>query len=515
MSQQNTPGVAIALTSREEARTFVYGSRELASGRRIQEDTLFQIGSIGKAFTAVSILQLCDDGRISLDQPPSRYLPWLKVRSRYPAFNIHHLLTHTAGLSANREDLPSSLYQSVDLRNRWTEFAPGSRFAYSNSGYQLLGHLIEEVTGKRYGEYVRERILAPLSMTNAEPSISSAIRSRLAVGYCPIFDDRPVHPSQPLAPATWVDWTSADGSIAASATDLSAFVRMLLNRGVGPHGRVLSEHAFELMKKPATHIREDRYYGYGIGVRQVGDHTLLYHSGGMVGYSAVMIADFQGGLGVAVCMNGPGNAAVVAEFALTLLQAVSRGNPLPNVRGASIELANGSQYAGVYTSPSGKKLTVLAEPGGLFVSHLGKKVPLEERSEDWFYANDPDFDTFLIGFHRDSVGAVEAFHGSEWFRGERYRGPMATRAPKEWEAFTGHYRSYNPWLPSFRVVLRKGRLWFADPASTDKPLSAISPGFFQVDDSNAAERIRFDTVVRSRAQRAVLSGAAYYRVGSP
>jgi CubicO group peptidase (beta-lactamase class C family) len=119
IAENNTPGISLALTARAGVvKTFTYGFRELASRTPVEADALFEIGSIGKAFTAVAVLQLSDEGRLDVNAAPSRYLPWFTVRSRYPAFGIHHLLTHSAGLTAGRDDLPSSLYQAAELRNR-------------------------------------------------------------------------------------------------------------------------------------------------------------------------------------------------------------------------------------------------------------------------------------------------------------------------------------------------------------------------------------------------------------
>jgi D-alanyl-D-alanine carboxypeptidase len=230
----------------------------------------------------------------------------------------------------------------------------------------------------------------------------------------------------------------------------------------------------------------------------------------------MILADMDDGVGVVVCMNGPGDPAAVAEYVLQLMHAVADGTELPAVPPASSQVApDAASYAGVYTGSKGESLTVVAdERGRLFREHRGEKILLEMQSEDRFYANHPAFAKFLIGFERDAQGAVEVFHGSHWFRAERYKGAIEFRHPRAWDAFPGHYRSYSPWFPTFRVVLRKGTLWFVDPESVEKPLKRMGPGMFQIGGSNSAERIRFSALIRGPAQRADVSGAPYYRVSS-
>src|SRR5262249_24382446 len=184
--------------------------------------------SMSKAFVAVAVLQLHQDGKLDLQAPMTRYLPWFRIQSKFPPLTIHHVLSHTSGIPSNRDDLPSSLYQVVALSERETSFAPGARFAYSNIGYEVLGHMIEAVAGEPYADYLVRRILTPLGMSGAKPLITNDVRPLIATGYPTYYDDRPAHSSHPLAPGTWVEWGSGDGNIVASATDLTAFVRMLL-----------------------------------------------------------------------------------------------------------------------------------------------------------------------------------------------------------------------------------------------------------------------------------------------
>ena len=139
---------------------------------------------------------------------------------------------------------PEAAFQVWSLRGRRPGSAPGDRFHYSNVGYKALGLVIEAVEGRPYPEVVRSRILEPLGMTATEPAITHDVRSRLAVGYDYLHDDRIGYPGRPIVPATWLETATADGSIASTAGDMAAFARMLLRRGEGPAGRLVSEASF-------------------------------------------------------------------------------------------------------------------------------------------------------------------------------------------------------------------------------------------------------------------------------
>jgi hypothetical protein len=110
---------------------------------------------------------------------------------------------------------------------------------------------------------------------------------------------------------------------------------------------------------------------------------------------------------------------------------------------------------------------------------------------------------------------TEAWYGGEWYAGARYRGPRTFVTPAAWRAFVGHYRIMQPWEPDFRVVIRKGKLWYIGPEGDEDPLTPIGPGEFRAGEAGSAERLRFDAIVDGMALRATYSGMAYYRFFTP
>lgn len=523
MASSGTPGVAVALTDREQVRAAgASGFADLAARTPVAAETLFEIGSIGKTFTATVLLRLREAGRVDLEAPVTRYLPWFEVGGTTAPITLHHLLTHTAGIVAGIDGTPSAASEVWALRRTTVGGPPGERFHYSNVGYKTLGLVIEAITGAPYGETIRE-LLRLVGMGDAEPTIRHEMRSRLAVGYAPLYDDRPPLKRHPLVPATWLETDTADGSIAASATDLAAFLRMLLNRGNGPHGPVLSAESFALLTTPAIPDEGDGY-GYGIQVKQADGQTEIGHPGGMVGYHASMLGEMETGLGVVVLCNGPGAPVALSRQLLALLRAEDAAQTPPppaNTDAATVEKTPG--YVGAYVgagTADPKRFSIAAVPGDLRFRRGAADLPVEQHWDDDFVIDDPDLARFVLRFERDEEGRVlGAIHGADRYAKEGEAAPPAVaELPDEWCAYLGRYRSHNPWVPTFVVLDRGGQLRLLFPAGEpdgledDQPLIPLADGSFRCgDDPASPERINFDAFVDGLALRATLSGADFWR----
>lgn len=520
MREEGTPGAVVALTSREGSLgQRAYGFADLESRIPVTAETLFQIGSISKSFTAIALLQLVDEGRLRLDAPVTAYLPWFSVRSDFAPITVHHLLTHTAGIPSNRDDLPASPFMALALREQAAAWPPGERFRYSNVGYQVLHVLLETVAGKSWAEVVGERILAPLAMNGSEPAITHAMRSRQAVGYVPPYDDRPHHPSRPLVRAPFFEYSVGDGCVAATGSDMAKYVRMLLDRGRGPSGPILSESSFRAFSTPWIRFGRKSAYGYGIVVRD--DPSLrLLHGGGMVGASAMIIADVEAGLGVAVMLNGPGDPQDLATFALEAVRSALAGEALPSLpedRGRGwVEEAG--DYGGTFASPAGPALVFVAGDHRLSLLDHGRTIDLESHGNDVFYTPDPAFDGYYFRFGRNEEGeVVEVTHGPRWFANDRHQGPAELPSPAGWSVYTGRYVSPSPWFPSFTVFVRRGALWAVtggggeSEAGEELLLVPLGGGVFRPGEAASPEIVRFDDVVEGKAWSATWSGHRFYR----
>lgn len=518
MREQATPGLALAITDRDRLLAVRnYGYANLDARAPVTDKTLFEFGSIGKSFTAICFLQLAEEGKVDLQAPVADYLPWFSVRSRYAPITLHHLLTHTSGLVGGSDFSPDQRYEVWALRE--TEASePGVKHRYSNVGYKTLGLAMEAITGRPYGELVQERILMPLGMHDTVPSITNEIRHRLAVGYNDGFSDRPWRPEYGFEPAPWLETNTGDGCIVATAADLATYLRMLLNRGVGPNGRILSEESFALMTTPYPDAAADDLYGYGIDVTPKDGRPRIGHGGGMVGYISAMVGDVDAGIGVIVFKNAMQNTSTIADFALSCAINALAGEPLPELPGPTeVDL---TPYPGEYRDGDGV-VTVSIEDGKLDLQRGAETLsldPFEAPAEsDQFLAREKGWNLFLFRFLRNGDGQIEGLvHGEKWFPAATYAGPTEFDVPEEWLAYPGHYRSYNPWSPEFRVVLRQGALRLMYPGGWESLLKQNGEGFHVDDDPEGPERFVFDTIVDGQALRMRGPGSeTYYRFFTP
>jgi CubicO group peptidase (beta-lactamase class C family) len=525
MERSRQPGVALGLTDCDRTLAVrTYGFADLASQRPVTPDTLFEIGSIGKSFTAMVILQLVDEGRLDLDAPVEHYLPWLVIdrRGGDAPITVRHLLSHTSGIVAGIDATPEAAFQVWSLRDLPTYAVPGERFHYSNVGYKVLGLVLEAVEGKPYREILRERVLKPVGMRSTEPAITHEIRPRLAVGYAYLHDDRIGYAGAELAPAPWLQTATADGSIASTADDMCAFIRVLLCRGKGPTGRVLSAGAYAQMTTAHARDGSGGAYGYGLAMHEVDGRHLLGHGGSMVGYVAGMETDPEAGLGAIVLLNGVGMDALgLARTLLRIVRDTGDGSPPSDTPGGSRDAGRTIRGvpAGVYTSeePGLDPLEILArnDPVLRFRKRDIALVPLD--AADVFLVPDPALDEFPLRIERPRAGPPEIWHGSRRYVRAGAAGRPLPPPPADLRAIAGHYRSYNPWTSNFRVVLRGDQAWLVFPAppegfTSDQQLVPGPDGSFRISqDPSDPEGVRFDTVADGRALRAWLSGWPYYR----
>jgi CubicO group peptidase (beta-lactamase class C family) len=518
MRETGIPGMMLALANRDGLiRASTYGFADTKAGLKVENETMFEIGSVSKSFVGLALVQLQEEGKLDFHKPVVQYLPWLKINSKFDAITTHHLLSHTAGLPG------APLLLDALLGELWTAYEPGKRFLYCNTGYNILGFLIAALDKRPFAEAMRERLLAPMGMTATSSTITNNLRKLMAVGYEPLNEGKPFPLHGPLAEAQWIEVDVAAGSIASTPGDMAKYMRMLLNRGALPKGRLISEDGFKLFTKAAINSPyrgEPASYGYGLWVSDIGGHTRLRHTGGMVAFSSSIDVDVTAGVGAFASVNANlrGYRPVSAtKYAIELFNASLDGKKLPDLPAAvpaPDEIKNAVDYAGEYTSTNGKKLVLAAEGDKLILVHGGRRIPLERAAPagDRFIVKHPDFDTFLLGFVRDNRVVTEAYYGPDWYAGERYTGPRgAVETRKDWEGYVGHYFNDSPWYGDARVVYRKGRLYLEGV----QPLVERGDGKFGIGDPEAPDWIAFESIIDGRAMRMNFSGIIFRRMFTP
>jgi len=266
-----------------------------------QPDTKFRIGSITKQFTATLILQLVEEGKLKLDGKITDYLTDYR-KDTGDRVTIHHLLNHTSGIPSytSRPDFRTAImrnpYKVEDFVKQLTsgdlEFEPGSKFVYNNSGYVLLGAIIEKVTGKSYETVLTERILKPLGMTNSGYDSTSPLMPKRASGY----QKRPS--GYVNAPYLDMSLPYAAGSIYSTVEDLYKWDQAL------HEGKILSAESRKLMFTPGL-----SNYGYGIRITDetIGKSELktkiIAHGGGINGFNSLLTRAVDKGQSVVILDN--------------------------------------------------------------------------------------------------------------------------------------------------------------------------------------------------------------------
>ena len=515
MRESGAPGLTLALANRDGLiRVSTYGFADTKAGSRVVPETMFEIGSISKSFVALTLLQLHDEGKLDLNKPIAEYLPWLKINSKFEPVTTHHILTHSAGLPA----VP--LLLDALLSELWTAYPPGKKFLYSNTGYNILGFLIEAIDKRPFADAIRLRILEPLGMSDTVPVITNKTRAKMAVGYKPINGSIPFALHGTLAEAQWLEMDMAAGSIASTPADMAKYIRMLTNRGGLPKGRLISEESFALFINPtikAPFRGEDASYGYGLWISGIDGHTRLRHTGGMVAFSSSIDVDVTSGVGAfsSVNANLRGYRPVaVTKYAVELMSASLASKPLPAAPAPlplPTEVKNAADYAGVFTSPDNKTLELKAEADKLILVHKRRPIVLERAGRDQFIVKDPEFEIYLLGFVRDKGKVTEAYYGEDWYAGANYSGPKTFTVTKDLESYAGHYYNDSPWYGDTRVVLRKGQLY----ADGVQPLVLRSDGKFGINDPEGPDWIEFESIINGRAMRMNLSGVIFRRTFTP
>jgi D-alanyl-D-alanine carboxypeptidase len=518
----NAPALTLALADTAGTlRTSSYGYVDLKSKTPATTAHLFEIGSISKSFVALVILQLHEQGKLDLQAPVRVYLPWLSMETPYGDILVHHLLTHSSGMPDDSPVFPSS----PERRPRQA-FAPGSAFHYSNWGYGVLGELIGRLDGRPWPTAVTARILAPLGMTDTFASIDNAMRERLAPSFVPLHDDRPYPRHGALAPAGNLEIEQAAGSIASTPGDMALYMRMLLNHGRYPGGRIVSEESFTLFSTPyivAPDFGPGASYGYGIAVDELDGHKRLRHTGGMVSFMSAIHLDLDSGLGAFASINAQlgYRPNPVSQYALRLLRAAKEGKPAPAMPpfDQSLKVETPRAYEGLYHMADGRRLEVSAEGERVVLSVGADKVPLQHVEGDVFLADHPGLDLYLLVFERegnesDAAGGADKrpvmalTHGPDWYA--HARNPARALEPSpELERFTGAYYSDSPWNGWLRIVQRQRRLWIA---GTD-PLVPIGDRLFRLGDKpSGAETLEFTNLIDGVPHTLWFDGAEFARM---
>ncbi|MBN2115816.1 MAG: beta-lactamase family protein [Anaerolineales bacterium] len=298
MRSLNIPGVSLAIVEGDQIVHLRGFGHTQPGGEAPKPETPFIIGSLSKSFTALAVMQLVEAGKIDLDAPVQRYLPWFRIVDPQASaqMTVRHLLNQTSGLPtsageiqlADFDDRPDAAERQARALVALKLTRPvGSEFEYSNANYNLLGLIIESASGESYPDYIQTHIFTPLGMSHSYTSHAIAKQNGLVVGHQYWF----AHPfAVPDMPAP--RGSLATGQLISSAEDMSRYMITMLNGGRYGETQILSEDGIaELHHGVAEFSQMGVSFGkYGMGwfVDESGPTRMLWHSGTTPDFGAFM-----------------------------------------------------------------------------------------------------------------------------------------------------------------------------------------------------------------------------------
>ncbi|MEX0992183.1 MAG: serine hydrolase domain-containing protein [Actinomycetota bacterium] len=525
MEAWGPPAVAIVVTDREQTLwTDAFGYANVEKQVPATTQSLFQIGSVGKSFTALLLMQEVEAGTVGLQRPIKDIVPWFEVHERIRPITVEDILLHASGLPTGEEGFEPGLAEALTMLEFEPGFAPGNGFLYSNLGYKIIGFALERLTGQRYPDLVAERIFAPLRMASSFGEITQALRPVTAIGYRSIFTDRPAQASHPWMEVPFPESATADGCISSTIEDMARYVRVFANNGAYPDGQIISPASFEIMTRGQnTDPETGDKLGFGIWTTERLGRPILEHTGGMIAHRTHMAIDPETGIGLVMLGSGA-EVHRLAEYALQVLGDVATASPLRAIPGVDArEIPKAEDFRGRWRGGQ-RELTLTPEGVGLIAEADGERVAAELREDDILLLPMPGWDLFLLRASRDPATrqVVSLTHGPDRFFTAGAEGYVA--APTQaLEPMVGHYRSWSPWTFDVRVFQREGKLFMQvidgsnDPGDAEYELVEL-PGqrtFGVGADDWLPDRIRFERPIDGKTQIAYFMNAAYGRLPSP
>ncbi len=340
VSQTKLPGAAIALVKDQQVIwSHAVGYKDIERGQAATPNTLYCIGSVTKSFTVLAVMKLVEQGKLSLDDPIDKYVPF-PVKPYGEPIRIWHLLSHTSGIPAlghaeavirsaigdsdkwipasSSSDLLAFLQDAGD----WVLNKPGERWYYLNEGYELVGAAIEKVSGMPLVDYVRQNVLLPLGMERSffrKEDVDKDLD--VATPYITTQEGKRIPSTYPYGSI------NAAGGLISSVQDMAKVIAMYLNQGATANGQFLTPDSLAQMQTPRIPTpQQDGAFGqyqYALGLGVLPDflgRRLVGHSGSVGVATAYMGFIPQEKVGVVVLVNGGGySPSMLGQYGLAML----------------------------------------------------------------------------------------------------------------------------------------------------------------------------------------------------
>ena len=363
-----------------------YGLADVENDVPATAETVYRIGSITKQFTSAAMMQLVEQGKVSLDDEITKYFPNFPTHGQ--RILVRHLMNHTSGIPSYTDvgvrfgrvmtlDLPHDSLLAM-VQNDSLMFAPGSGFYYNNTGYYMLGMLIEKVTGQRYGDYLAQHLFEPLGLRSTRYCSTAPLIKHRSQGYAV---ERGA-----LVNASYInmDLPFAAGSLCSTVGDMVKWENALFG------GKVVSAGSLAQMTTPAK-LTSNRPmpYGFGLAPDTLGSHRAIGHGGGINGFISQEEYFPDDSLTVVVLANtAPAPSAGLARDVARLVLGLPRQGPPPLPNDIALDSAQRARYVGQYAlqapDASRSPARVLEEGGHLVLEARGQRGQLVPVGPDVF-----------------------------------------------------------------------------------------------------------------------------------
>ena len=387
MQAENIAGAAVAVSQHGQV---IYakglGVGNIDERQPVTPHTIFGVASVTKSFTALAIMKLAEEGKLSVNDAVIKHLPEFSLSGVQDvgAIKIHHLLSHTTGIPPRRrrqelstfaEHLEYLATEPVEMLGR-----PGQYVSYCNDAFLLLGAIIEKYSGERYVDYVTNTIIRPLSMDRSTFDVN-ALESFADVSTPYVYNRK----EQQLEAQPWPRLGNYEvgGGVRSSVMDLLKYGSAYVG-----HTEIVGRGGLQQMYTPVAPVGRNSYYGYALKITpQHAGITLVEHGGGQPGVSANFGFVPEKGLVVAVLTNVTGVSAAriwlaAVNAALNLPLEYSSATEHPQEHAQEQE-----SFVGIYASDEGAKLTIYLDEGNLNAETEGQSFPLHHSGDNYFFYN--------------------------------------------------------------------------------------------------------------------------------
>lgn len=375
LAKWKVPAVTIGVYEDGDIRTAAFGEANREAHWPATADTLFQIGSISKVFTATAVMQLVDGWRLDLDAPVTRYLSdfRLSTEEATDTLKVHHLLTHHTGFwgddFTDRGSNDDALGKAVAALSGVRQLTnPGETWSYCNAGFQVLGALLEKFHGKPAEDVIRDRVMRPLNLNDSTFSVTEAATRPVAVGYNTLTTEepeiaRPYAITRAMAPA---------GAIIGTIGDLLKFAAFHMGDGKADDRRVLSPGALtEMQRHQVTAANMAPAWGLGWWIQDASGTKTIGHGGSTNGQRANLVVVPSRRLAIASLTNGSNGSAVNRAIERHLLNGL--GIPRVDPQEGHLPEAALQRFAGRYHSPGGD-VTIGIDGGQLTIDTFARNA---------------------------------------------------------------------------------------------------------------------------------------------